>query len=220
MKCTVQGVYMNLRYRIVTIDEKDYIVDLGDSIWKILFPFLYWMLPNTAYQVNHYELIEKIKAPKVKQKSTTREGLLAGLMGVLLASFLQPLMRFFDIEGTTLINSSIVLISFLLVIFVYFYINQKNRKSLLQTVNLKNYSTIRVWIRPQSFKYMLFILLTYLFFFGFTLLMWGGFIQVAANVLILIFGMLFLFIALFTGLLAIGVGDYNVKIKSDEKVAV
>lgn len=75
---------------------------------------LYWILPNTAYKVNDYELIEKIKAPKVKQKSTTREGLLAGLVGVLLASLLQPLVSFFDVEGTTLINSSIVFIAFCL----------------------------------------------------------------------------------------------------------
>ena len=220
MKCIVHGVYMNLRYRIVTIDEKDYIVDLGDSIWKILFPFLYWILPNTAYKVNDYELIEKIKAPKVKQKSTTREGLLAGLVGVLLASLLQPLVSFFDVEGTTLINSSIVFIAFLLVIFVYYYINRKNRKNLYQTINLNEYSMVRIWIRPDSLKYALFVFLTYSFFFGFTLLMWGGFILVAANVLILIFGMLFLFIALFVGLLAIGVGDFNVKIKDDEKIAI
>lgn len=78
MKCIVHGVYMNLRYRIVTIDEKDYIVDLGDSIWKILFPFLYWILPNTAYKVNDYELIEKIKAPKVKRNQRLVKDCLRG----------------------------------------------------------------------------------------------------------------------------------------------
>lgn len=136
------------------------------------------------------------------------------------SQFAATLVSFFDVEGTTLINSSIVFIAFLLVIFVYYYINRKNRKNLYQTINLNEYSMVRIWIRPDSLKYALFVFLTYSFFFGFTLLMWGGFIQVAANVLILIFGMLFLFIALFVGLLAIGVGDFNVKIKDDEKIAI
>lgn len=29
MKCTVEGVYMNIRYRIIRIDDKSYILDLG-----------------------------------------------------------------------------------------------------------------------------------------------------------------------------------------------
>ncbi len=220
MKSYIQGVYMNLRYRILTINGNEYVVDLGDSLLKAIFPFLYWVLPNTAYKVTDSELIEKIKAPKVKQKSTTRDGLLAGLVGVLLAGMLQPLVSYFNVEGSLPINSLIVFIAFLLVLSVYTYINQKNQKNLYQTIHLHEYPKIHVRIRPQSGKHTLFVFFTYLFFFAFTLLMWGGFIQVAANALILIFGMLFFFIALFVGLLAIGVGDVDAKIKGDEKVAV
>ena len=89
MNGKVQGVYKNLRYRILIIEEERYILDMGRSFWKILFPFFYWMLPNTAYKVNDHELIEKIKTPEVKQKTTAWDGLLAGGVGVVLANLLQ-----------------------------------------------------------------------------------------------------------------------------------
>jgi len=54
---------MNPRYRILEINDERYILDMGKSFWKVIFPFSYWILPNTAYKVNDYEIIEKIQAP-------------------------------------------------------------------------------------------------------------------------------------------------------------
>ncbi len=68
MECKVQGVYMNLRYRILCIGDERFILDMGDSFWKIIFPILYWILPNTAYKIDNQEMIEKIKVPGVERK--------------------------------------------------------------------------------------------------------------------------------------------------------
>ena len=44
--------YKNLRYRILVVNNETYILDLGHSIWKILFPFLFWVFRNPVYKVD------------------------------------------------------------------------------------------------------------------------------------------------------------------------
>ncbi|QKY69798.1 DUF443 family protein [Lentibacillus sp. CBA3610] len=195
MNCKVQGVYKNLRYRILIIEEERYILDMGSSFWKILFPFFYWILPNTAYKVKDREIIEKIKTPGVKQSKTAWDGVLAGVVGVILANLLQPLVNYFDVESTPLVNSIIVAITLLIILSVFYYLNIRSKKSLSRVVNLEQYSKKRLWVRPQSFKHFAFISFFYLFFLGFTILSWGGFIQLA-NAIILFAGMLCLSLAI------------------------
>lgn len=219
MNGKVQGVYMNLRYRILTIDEQSYILDMGRPFWKILFPFFYWILPQTAYKVNDHELIEKIKTPEVKQKKSGGEGVLAGLIGVFLANLLQPLVNFFDVESSPVVNSIIVAVVFFIVVSIYLYINIRLKKKLAQVVDLKQHSPVRLWIRPQSWKHFFFISFFYLFFLGLTFLSWGGYIQLA-NAVILFAGMVFLFMSLCFSLLAIALGNNKVVFKDDKKKAV
>lgn len=70
MKCTVEGVYMNIRYRIIHIDDKSYILDMGgSSLWRMIFPLLYWIVPMKAYAVTDDELLEKIVPPIQKKKA-------------------------------------------------------------------------------------------------------------------------------------------------------
>ncbi|WP_152655070.1 DUF443 family protein [Oceanobacillus sp. CFH 90083] len=209
MNGKVQGVYKNLRYRVLIINEERYILDLGKSFWKFLIPFFYWIFPNTAYKVNDHESIEKIKTPEVKQDKKSWNGVLAGGIGVIIANLLQPLVNYFDIESTPLINSIIVAITLLITLSVFFYINIRSKKSLLQVVDLEQCPTINVWIRPQSCKHFFFISFFYLFFLGFTILSWSGFIQLA-NAVILFVGMICLFSALLFSVLAVAIGDNKV----------
>lgn len=56
---------MNLRYRIITTDNKLYILDMGKSFWKILFPFLFWIFPSAIYKVNNVEIALGEKCARV-----------------------------------------------------------------------------------------------------------------------------------------------------------
>lgn len=103
--------------------------------------FFYWVCPNTAYQVSDYEIAEKLKASEVEQKKTGGDGILTGVIAVFLANLLRPLAGYFKLPGTPL-----------LVLSLFFYINKKSKKSLYQVVDLKQYTTKRLWIRPQSYK--------------------------------------------------------------------
>lgn len=215
MKCTVQGAYMNPRYRILTIGEEIYILDMGKSFWKVLFPFTFWIFTNVVYKVNNHGIIEKIAVPEVKKKKIAWNGLLAGSIGAIIANLLQPLVNFLDIESTPLISSIIVAIVFLITLSVFYYINFRSKTMMEQVVDLDQLVMKRLWIRPQSYKHFFFIFFAYLLFIMATIVSWGGFIQVAANPVILLIGMIFLFFTLFINLLTVGVGSTTVKCRND-----
>lgn len=150
---------MNPWYRVLTIEGKRYILDMGGwSFWKTLFPFAYWVFPNTVYKIGDDELIEKIIVPEVKSKSTG---------GIVLANLLRPLVNYFDIEGTPFVNTIIVVLVFAIILAVFIYINVSSKKDLLQMIELNQYTKQRLWIRPQSVKHFSFILFSYLFLLAF-----------------------------------------------------
>lgn len=39
----------------MSFDGESYIMDMGRALWKILFPFFYWIFPNPVYKVNEDE---------------------------------------------------------------------------------------------------------------------------------------------------------------------
>jgi len=83
MNCKVHGVFKNLRYRILIIDDEQYILDMGHSLWKLLFPFFFWMLPNPVFKVDDLNIVEKLKSPQVKQTKTGHSSVLGGLLAFL-----------------------------------------------------------------------------------------------------------------------------------------
>lgn len=115
MKCTVFGVFKNIRYRILIIDDKQYIIDLGRSFWRFLFPFLFWVFPSPVYNVDDPDIVEKLKSPEVNQTEPGRYGGLGAGIGVLITILLKPLADYLALPDSPLINSVILGI---LVIFV------------------------------------------------------------------------------------------------------
>ncbi|MFD1335878.1 DUF443 family protein [Oceanobacillus iheyensis] len=215
MYCKVQGVYMNLRYRILIIENEKYIIDMGHSFWKILIPFLYWILPHTAYKVDDNNIIKKLEAPEVRQIKGIWDGMLAGGIGVLLANLLQPLVNYFEIPTTPLVNLIIVSIAFMLILTVFFYINFKFQKRLCRIVNLEHYSEQHLWIRPRSYKHFFSVVLIYLICSVFTVFPFIGFI-LEGNAFILFVGIFFLFFLLLFSSLTVPVGQTTLKFKEDD----
>ncbi|WP_449354445.1 DUF443 domain-containing protein [Virgibacillus natechei] len=218
MNCEVHGVYKNLRYRILVIDDQIYILDLGRSIWKIVFPFFFWMFPNTIFKVENHETVEKLRAPEVKQTSTGGIGILGGGIAVLIANLLRPLTDYFDIQSSSFVNSIIVMISVIMLVSLRFYINHLNKKNLYKVVNLEQLSTERLWIRPKPFKHFSLVLGMYLFFLAFTVMLFVAFIEFP-NVMILFITMILLLFVLFASSITVAVGYTTVKFKGGKKAA-
>src|SRR5699024_2559232 len=170
MNCKVQGVYKNIRYRILIIDGQTYILDMGRSFWKILIPLFFWIFPNTIYKVNDHDIVEKLKAPEMKQTTSGWDSVFVGGLAVLLANLLRPLADFFNIPSSSFVNSIIVMLVLIIVFSFGFYINRKSKKNLYQAVELERFPTKRLWIRPKSYKHFFQIVLYYLLFLGLTVL--------------------------------------------------
>lgn len=215
MNCKVDGVRKNIRYRILTINNQTYILDMGQSFWKLLFPFSYWILPNNVYKVNDNDIITKLKSPEIKQTKTGEQSILAGSFGILVANLLGPMAGYFDIPSTSVVNSVILALVILITLSVCFYINFMNKKSLLSVLNLEKYSAEKLWIKPQSKRHFFFISFFYIFGLGIIILFWGGFIQIA-NTIILFAGMILMFLILLFSTLTVPVGNTRVEFK-DEK---
>ncbi|MGY0691193.1 DUF443 family protein [Virgibacillus sp. FSP13] len=218
MRCMVYGVFKNLRYRILIIDERQYIIDMGRSFWKFLFPFVFWMFPNPVYRVDDPNIVEKLKSPEVNQTETGRfSGLGAGI-GIFITTLLKPVADYFALPDNPLINAVILSVLVIFVIVMVASINNKFKKRLQNAVNLEELSTDKLWIRPRSVKHFVQGVFTYLFILVLTLVFFYLSI-VESDVITLIFTVGVLLFYVFTNVLWVTVGTTTVKFKGGKKIA-
>ncbi|WP_158591825.1 DUF443 family protein [Oceanobacillus halophilus] len=210
MECEIQGAYKNLRYRILKLNRNTYILDMGKSFFKILFPFTFWTFPNTVYKINDEKIVEQLKAPIVKQTNTGYFSVLGAGLSILIANLISPLISYFDIQTSTSTNIFILVFSLILAILLRFYISHINQKNLKNVVELEQLEEVELWIRPKSIKYLFQYLFFYLFFLAFIIFGIAAFIE-HGNVIILSLTLFFLFFLFIGSGLTISVGKTKVK---------
>lgn len=161
--CEVEGVYMNIRYRILNIDGKKYVLDMGGtSLWKMIFPFLYWLFPMKAYKVDDDELLEKIASPHVEEKNMSWLGVMIGLIVFSFSGTIHAVVKKLELNITSLTSAIILSITFLLVFAFYVYVNIACGKKMRKHIQLEECLLEKLWIRPQSMKYSIKLVLFYL----------------------------------------------------------
>src|SRR5690625_163058 len=117
MNCEVQHLEKNIRYRILIINGEQYILDMERSFWKTIFPFFNWILPSTAFKVEDTSIVEQLKEPN-KEKIGGSWVSLAGI-GYFLGVLLAPLMGYFEIPMSPLINAMLLVLVLILVAIFY-----------------------------------------------------------------------------------------------------
>ncbi|MFD2655181.1 MULTISPECIES: DUF443 family protein [Gracilibacillus] len=213
MKCEVQRVYKNPRFRILKIDEESYILDMGKSIWKTIFPFLTWIVPNTIYKVDGEEINSKMKHIERDKSNDTSLGILGTGIGIFLAYMLRPLTDYFNIQSTMLVNSVLATLMLLLVVGVRRFISNRHKKNFYNLIESGSLYKRTIWIKPQSFKHFIQVLSIYLlilcvFLFDIILFITDG------NMMLLIVATFFLFtLSILNGTTVIN-GQTTVKFKS------
>ncbi|MDY0404077.1 DUF443 family protein [Virgibacillus sp. 179-BFC.A HS] len=90
LDCEIKNMHKNVRYRILIVNDKKYILDMGKSFLKILFPFTFWILPNTVYRIENENDLEQKKAPAAKQTKTSYSSVFGAGISLLLANLLGP----------------------------------------------------------------------------------------------------------------------------------
>lgn len=211
MKSEVRHLANNERYRILVIDGETYIMDIESSFWKIIFPFLFWLVPNSVFKVDDQELVEQLQTEKVERKGISGMSSVAGVSyagGISLA----PLMDYFSVPMSPLFNIALMLFAITLMSLWYYILICNRRKKMYDVVELEKMSKKELWILPSSMKHFLYVLFAYLFLLGLDLFMFLTYVK-SGNMMILIIASGFLLLFLITNRKTIREGIATVKIK-------
>ncbi|MFD1068248.1 DUF443 family protein [Oceanobacillus locisalsi] len=195
MKCTVRRATKNLRYRILTIRGENYILDMGGaSLWKMLFPFFYWLLPNRVYKVEDTEIVEQLTAPTVKEKMGSSQFLWT-IIASILASTLSPLANYFEIDIPIYVNAIIVGFILVLMAVLISSLSRMFKKRMNQVINISQLSKGSLWVMPVPFKIIFFV--TFMYVVGISLGGMGAMAYIEdGNWLILLFSTVILFVGI------------------------
>ncbi|MEC5425186.1 DUF443 family protein [Virgibacillus sp. C22-A2] len=211
MNCEVQHLEKNIRYRILIINGEQSILDMERSIWKIVFPFLFWLLPSPVFKVNDPAIVEKLKEPK-KEKMGSSMALSLGGIAYAITILLAPLMDYFEIPSSPLVNTILLILTLLLVGLIYFLISHNRKRKLDGTVEIEELQQIILWLRPRSIKHIIKVSLVYLWFLVLTLVAFYAFIE-SRKIMLLIFGSIMLFPILLVSRVTVEQGHTTVKFK-------
>ncbi len=182
----------------------------GASLWKLLFPFFYWLLPNRVYKVEDPEIAEELTAPTVKEKVGSSQFLWA-ILASIAASSLSPIANYFDVDIPIYINAIIVIFIVILMILLILSLSRMFKKRMYQIIDLSQLSKGQLWIMPAQFKFVFLATFMYFFCFGLGVMGAAAYIEYG-NWLILLFSTILIFVGtVLPGLGTIIEGDTRVK---------
>ncbi|GLO65776.1 DUF443 family protein [Oceanobacillus kimchii] len=216
MNCEVQHLDKNMRYRILIINGEHYILDMERSFWKIIFPFLFWMLPSTVFKVDDPDIVKQLKT-EVKEKSAGSLAVSLGGIAYAIGILLAPIMGYFEIEISLLVNSILLILALILLAFLYFSISNKRKKKLESIIKLETLPKNVLRIRPNSTNLVFKLVAAYTFLLGFVLFLFSGFIY-SRNIMLLIIASGLLFLLLLSNRVTVDQGHITVRFTDYEKV--
>lgn len=212
MKCTVQRITKNLRYRLLTIGEEKYILDMGGvNLWKMLLPIFYWLLPNRVYKMNEIIVTEELEAPPAKKKGNSSIYGWIAAASIILGNILSPFASYFDIASPRYINISIVTVIIFLEFLLILILNKILKNNMYHMVDLKKLPKRRLWIRPVSFKSFFLFAWIYILFWGFSILFFAAYIEHGNWTILIIATVTFLIALVMPGLLTVIEGKTRIK---------
>ncbi|MDE5415228.1 DUF443 family protein [Alkalihalobacterium chitinilyticum] len=211
MKCEVQRVKNNPRFRILKIEGNTYIIDLSQSIWKIIFPFLTWVIPNKIYKVDEGEISKLQVLGKDKSKNTIPILLTAGI-GIFLGNLLTVLTDYLELGSTPVFNVALSGIVIILLFGLRSYLSNLNKQKFYNVITLDKTLQERIWINPKSLKHFMQCFFYYVFSLGISLLFFLVFIQ-DGNLVPLIVATTFLLTMLVANAMTVLEGSTTVKFK-------
>ncbi|RKL67268.1 hypothetical protein CR203_12230 [Salipaludibacillus neizhouensis] len=212
MKCEVQRVMNNARFRVLKIESNTYILDMSQSIWKILFPFLTWIVPNTIYQVDEERTSEKLEIFNKSKKGNNISILLTAGIGISLANMLRPMTSYFELESTPMYNAIFSGIIIILLLSLRSYLSNRNKKNFYNVITLDKALQERIWINPKSFKHFIQCFSYYVFSLGISIVGFIVFFQ-DGNLVPLFAATIFFLLTLAANAMTVLEGSTKVKFK-------
>lgn len=164
----VEGIYQNIRYRIIHSENEVYLLDLDSPFLFLLFPFFSGIFTRKVYIIDS-QIASQLAVPdevKEKQKASLKRPYKSVL--VIFIIFLIPLYRkiAFQFHLSIGIEYLAFTLLFFLIILMRVLISKNAKKKLQEKVNLESFSYKKIKIKPMSFKYKFLITIFYFFFAG------------------------------------------------------
>ncbi|GGK05348.1 hypothetical protein GCM10007063_29700 [Lentibacillus kapialis] len=172
----VKHLANNERYRILIIDGETYIMDIERSFWRIIFPFFFWLFPNHVFKVEDQALVEQLQTEKMERTGVSGR---ASIIGTAYAGgvFLSPLMNYFNIPMSPLVNIALLIPALILVGLLYFTFSHNRKKKLGDVIELESLPMKKLWIRPGSVKQFFNVFLSYVFLLGICVFFFLGYVE-------------------------------------------
>lgn len=173
-------IHKNPRYKLIELDQKKYLIDLESNYFTYLFPPLNWILKKELIEVSNDKLNENEYDDNNNKEQAKNIGCVSG-GGVLIATLMRPFMDLMDVPSNQFINSLIVIVTVLVIVFI--------RGSLRKKWDLKiksNKIHIIKCIVRSKLKHMFFVIESYLMFLLLSLLIIGLIFGVENNLMIYI----------------------------------
>ena len=219
MNCEVNytAMSMRIRYKHLTVNDEDYLIDIDRPVWVLFIPFAYWLIPHTVYKISNQHTIEQIKDPTVKQTKASYVNIFGIGMTVLLARLLESISGYFDLNTIPVVTFIIFLISAMLLISLRLYISKINQRNLYKIANPEKLQKRKLWIWPKGVIYFFVYIIVY--FIGLLLITFGFYAYFKyKNILLLIYTLIFLFLLLLANVLTVMPGTTRVRFKKKNPV--
>jgi len=187
------------------------------QFFEIIFPFFFWIFPSPVFKVEDRAIVEQLKVGKAEKMGFPLLTFLAGFayaLGILLT----PLMDYFEVQSSALVNTILLILALILVGLLYYSISHRRKKKLESVVQLETLPKRVLWIRSSSSKQLFKLLAAYIWLLGFV-----GFFGFAAyiqtgNIMVLIIASGLLFVLLLSSRITVEEGHTTVRFKGHKKV--
>lgn len=211
MKCKVESIHKNRRYKILRFNEAFYIVDMDRSFWLIFFPFAFWFLPHYAFQISK-ESYKRIQITQSEQMSVGSLALLGGGISVLFVNLLKPLFYQLNIQTTLGVNIIVLSLIIMFSLLARFYIHKRLSNDLQELIDINKIPKVRINVSPNNKDYILKYSLSFLFSWSLAFLFGYAFVLIG-NLIVLLGCFILLYLGLILNLQAIPNGYAKVHIK-------
>src|SRR5690625_7485973 len=117
--------------------------------WNTVFAFFNWILPTTVFKVEDSSIVERLKGPNKEKVGGGWVTSLAGI-GYFIGILLAPLMGYFEIPMSPLVNTMLLVLALIFVTILYMSMSHRRKKKLETVVDLDELSRRELRILPSS----------------------------------------------------------------------
>ncbi|MFS0559468.1 DUF443 family protein [Terribacillus sp. 179-K 1B1 HS] len=221
MKSTDRGeirrVKGNNRYRILIYNDEYYVIDIGTSILKNIFPFLFWFFGNPGFKIDRDVALQLTIHQKIDLSNSLKYGAISSGIATTFSGFLLPLTDLATIKTSLYLNIIITILLTGILIWTFLFLMNKQKQRLKKNIDFTYLPTLQIRTSRPKFRLIMRTAFVYLFSFAFSVVCLLAFIT-ESNLYILFVGLLLFFMFLLANGAALDHGKYKINIKCISKL--